>query len=132
MNAALLFIRIASAAVFLYHGSGILFGAFDGPGPARFASFLHAPIVIAYLVGIGQFFGAIGILLGIFTRIAATGIAIIMVGAIYLVHLPHGFDVSHGGLEFAFTMLLISLALAFTGPGLYSVAALLPERLQKL
>lgn len=132
MNAALLFIRIASAAVFLYHGSGILFGAFGGPGPARFASVLHTPIFVAYLVGIGQFFGAIGILLGIFTRIAAAGIAIIMLGAIYLVHLPHGFDVSHGGIEFAFTMLLIALALVFTGPGKFSLAALMPERLQNL
>ena len=132
MNAALLFIRIASAAVFLYHGSAILFGTFGGPGPARFAAFLHVPVVVAYLVGIGQFFGAMGILFGIFTRIAAAGIAIIMLGAIYLVHLPHGFDVSHGGIEFAFTMLLIALALVFTGPGKFSVAALLPERLQKL
>ena len=132
MNAALLFIRIASAAVFLYHGSAILFGTFGGPGPARFAAFLHVPVFVAYLVGIGQFFGAIGILFGMFTRIAAAGIAIIMLGAIYLVHLPHGFDVSHGGIEFAFTMLLIALALVFTGPGKFSVAALLPERLQKL
>jgi putative oxidoreductase len=132
MNAALLFIRIASAAVFLYHGGGILFGAFGGPGPDPFAAFLHVPVTVAYLVGIGQFFGAIGILFGIFTRIAAAGIVVIMVGAIYLVHLPHGFDVSHGGIEFAFTMLLIALALVFTGPGKFSVAALMPERLQKL
>jgi putative oxidoreductase len=132
MNAALLLIRIASSAVFLYHGSSILFGAFGGTGPAKFAAFLHAPVIIAYLVGIGQFFGAIGILLGIFTRIAAAAIAVIMLGAIYLVHLPHGFDVSQGGFEFAFTLLLIALALVFTGPGEYSVAALMPPKLQKL
>jgi hypothetical protein len=41
MNAALLCIRIASALVFLFHGSLILFGAFGGPGPQGFAQFMH-------------------------------------------------------------------------------------------
>ena len=132
MNAALLFVRIACSVVFLYHGSAILFGAFGGPGPAKFAAFIHAPVFVGYLVGMGQFLGAIGILLGVFTRIAAAAIAVIMLGAIYIVHLPHGFDISHGGLEYAFTLLLIALALIFTGPGEYSVAALLPPRMQRL
>ena len=132
MNAALLFIRIACSIAFLYHGSAILFGAFGGPGPSKFAAFIHAPAVVGYMVGIGQFFGGLAILLGIFTRIAAAGIAIIMLGAIYLVHLPHGFDVSRGGFEYAFTMLLIALALVFTGPGAYSLAAAMPSSLRRL
>jgi putative oxidoreductase len=132
MNAALLFLRIATSVVFLYHGSSILFGAFGGPGPAGFAAFLHAPLFLSYLVGIGQFFGAIGILLGIFTRIAAAGIAFIMLGAIFMVHISHGFDLAHGGFEYAFTELLIAMALAFTGPGAYSLAALMPPKLQNL
>ena len=43
VNAALLLIRIASAAAFLYHGSAILFGAFGGPGPREFSSIMHMP-----------------------------------------------------------------------------------------
>ncbi|MBV8817741.1 MAG: DoxX family protein [Acidobacteriaceae bacterium] len=132
MNAALLLLRVASAVVFLYHGSSILFGAFGGPGPAKFAAFMHAPTAIGYLVGIGEFFGGLGILLGVFTRISAACIAVIMIGAIVLVHLAHGFDVSRGGSEFAFTQLLIALALVFTGPGEYSLAAMMPAPLQKL
>ncbi len=38
VNAPLLILRIASAPVFLYHGSAILFGAFGGPGPQGFSS----------------------------------------------------------------------------------------------
>jgi uncharacterized membrane protein YphA (DoxX/SURF4 family) len=55
VNAALLILRIASALAFLYHGSAILFGAFGGPGPQKFAAFLHLPVVVGYLVGLGQF-----------------------------------------------------------------------------
>jgi uncharacterized membrane protein YphA (DoxX/SURF4 family) len=51
VNAALLILRIASALAFLYHGSAILFGAFGGPGPQKFAAFLHLPVVVGYLAG---------------------------------------------------------------------------------
>jgi putative oxidoreductase len=132
MSAALLLIRIASAAAFLYHGSGILFGAFGGPGPERFAAFMHAPGIIGYLIGAGEFFGGLAILLGIFTRIGAACIAVIMLGAVFLVHLPHGFDIGHQGMEYAFTQLLIALALLFTGPGAYSLAALAPPAIRNL
>jgi len=37
---------VASALTFFYHGSAILFGAFGGPGPNRFASAMHAPVAI--------------------------------------------------------------------------------------
>ena len=132
MNAALLLIRIASAAAFLYHGSAILFGAFGGPGPEKFAAFLHAPVLIGYLVGMGQFFGGLGMLLGVFTRIAAACITIIMLGAIFLVHLAHGFDIGHGGFEYVLTQLLIALAILLAGPGTLSLGPKLPPSLQKL
>ncbi len=132
MNAALLFIRIASSVVFLYHGSGILFGAFGGPGPEKFAAVMHAPVILGYLVGAGEFFGGLGILLGVFTRICAACVVIIMLGAIFMVHIAHGFDIGHGGFEYAFTQLLIAVALIFTGPGIYSLAAFMPPNLQKL
>ncbi len=132
MNAALLLVRIAIGLVFLYHGSAILFGAFGGPGPAGFAAGLHMPVAIGYLVGIGQFFGGLGILLGLFTRLSAACIALIMAGAIILVHIPHGFNVSHGGVEYAFTELLVALALVFTGPGEFSLAAKAPPAIRSL
>jgi putative oxidoreductase len=55
-----------------------------------------------------------------------------MLGAIFLVHLPHGFDVSNGGAEYALTQLLLAIAFLFTGPGEYSLASRLPASLQKL
>ena len=131
-DAALLILRIASGIVFLYHGSAILFGAFGGPGPQKFAAFLHAPAVVGYLVGLAQFLGGLAMLLGALLRIGAVCIIIVMLGAIFLVHLPHGFDVSKGGVEFALTQLLIALALLLTGPGRYSLSGILPGGLRRL
>jgi putative oxidoreductase len=131
VNAALLLLRIASALAFLYHGSAILFGAFGGPGPQRFSAFMHMPVVVGYLVGLAQFAGGLAILSGILIRLGAACIIIVMLGAIFLVHLPHGFDVTKGGIEYAFTQLLMALALLITGAGAYSLAPRLPKPLRK-
>ncbi|HEY2352016.1 MAG TPA: DoxX family protein [Candidatus Acidoferrum sp.] len=131
-NAALLVLRIACALAFLYHGSAVLFGAFGGPGPVAFAAHIHVPLAVGYLVGLAQLAGGLAILTGVFIRLGAACVIIVMIGAISLVHLPHGFDVSHGGMEYALTLLLVAFALMLTGPGGYSLAGILPEPLRKL
>jgi putative oxidoreductase len=132
ISAALLLLRIASALAFLYHGSGILFGAFDGPGPQPFAASHQWPIIIAYLVGLAQVGGGLAVLTGIFFRIGAVCIIAVMLGAIFMVHLPHGFNVGSGGAEYALTQLLLAIAFLLTGPGEYSLRWLLPVGAQKL
>jgi len=131
LNAALLLIRIASATAFLYHGSAILFGAFGGPGPRQFSAFMHMPSLVGYLVGLAQFCGGLAVLSGVFIRIGAACILVVMLGAVFLVHLPHGFDIGKGGFEYAFTQLLIALALLICGAGRYSLTFLLPPALRK-
>lgn len=131
-NLALLLLRVACALPVLYHGSAILFGAFGGPGPQGFAAYLHFPGIIGYLVGLGQFAGGLAILLGALQRIGSICIMVVMIGAIYLVHLPHGYDIGKGGMEFALTVLLVALGLLLTGPGDYSLRGILPGPLRKL
>src|SRR6266446_4555417 len=131
ISAALLLLRIASALAFLYHGSGILFGAFRGPGPQQFAAGHQWPVILAYLVGWAQLGGGLAVLTGILFRLGAACITAVMLGAIVLVHLPHGFDVSNGGAEYALTQLLLAIAFLLAGPGGYSLASLLPPWLQK-
>ncbi|SRR6266568_1338302 len=131
INAALLLLRIGSASAFLYHGSAILFGWFAGPGPEQFAVSHHWPPVIAYLVGLAQIAGGLAILSGILFRLGAASLFIVMVGAIFLVHLPHGFDVSNGGAEYALTQLLLATTFLLTGPGTYSLGSWLPSSLRQ-
>ncbi len=132
INAALFLLRSASALVFLYHGSAILFGAFGGPGPQGLSAFLHTPVIVGYLVGLAQFGGGLAMLTGALIRVGAACILVVMLGAIFLVHLPHGFDIGKGGIEYALTQLLIALALLITGGGAYSLAPRLPAALRKL
>jgi putative oxidoreductase len=123
VDAALLLIRIASGLGLLYHGSAILFGAFGGPGLKGFSAFTHLPIAVAFLVGLAQVAGGLAVLTGVLTRLGAASIAIVMLGAILLVHLPFGFDVTKGGMEYALTQLLIALALLIAGAGSYSLGS---------
>jgi len=55
-----------------------------------------------------------------------------MLGAIFIVHLPHGYDIGNGGMEYALTEALLSVALFLTGPGNYSLVSVMPEPLRKL
>ena len=143
INAALLILRIASALAFLYHGSGILFGAFGGPGPQKFSALMHMPVVVGYLVGLAQVGSGLAILSGALIRLGAACIIVVMLGAIFLVHLPRGFDVGdvgvsmlqrriEGGAEYALMQLLVAIALLITGAGAYSLTPRLPKPLRKL
>src|SRR5216683_2788225 len=117
MNLALLILRIACGMAFVFHGSQILFGAFGGPGPERFAAYMHMSATVGYLVGLAQFAGGLAVLTGILFRVGTVCIMVVMLGAIFKVHLPHGYDIGKGGCEYALTQLLIAMALFLTGPG---------------
>lgn len=132
LDLELLIMRLACSLPFLYHRSAILFGAFGGPGPTGFAAFMKMPVIVGYLVGLAQFAGGIAILLGALLRVGAVSVIIVMVGAIFLVHLPHGYDIGRGGLEYALTEMLLALGLLLAGPGKYSLAGILPAPLRKL
>src|SRR5271156_5635978 len=132
LNLELHIMRIACPLPFIYHGASFLFGVFGGPGPHNFAAFMHAPDIVGYLVGLAQFAGGIAILLGALLRVGAVCVIIVMLGAIFLVHLPHGYDIGRGGLEYALTAVLLSVGLLLAGPGKYSLASVLPAPLRKL
>jgi putative oxidoreductase len=132
IDVALLALRIASGLAFLYHGAAILFGMFGGPGPERFAIDHRFPVMLGYVVGAAQVISAIAVLVGAFVRLAAVALIVVMLGAIFLVHLAHGYDVSSGGMEYALTQLLIAFALLLMGAGSYSVASRLPARFKEL
>ncbi len=127
-------IRLALGVIFFAHGAQKVLGWWGGSGfsgtIALFAkNGMSAPLTV--LVMVGEFFGGLGVLVGALTRLAALGPAIVMVGAIFTVHLKDGFfmnwfcqpDRGHG-IEYNLALLAMALSLILTGAGPLSIDAL--------
>jgi putative oxidoreductase len=126
-----LVLRVTLGLVMLPHGAQKVFGWFGGFGFSGtmgfFTSQLHIPAVLAFLVIMAESVGAVMLIIGLVTRFAALGIACVMVGAIWLVHLPNGFFMNWfgkqagEGFEYHLLALAMSVALMIAGSGKWSV-----------
>src|SRR5262245_25275583 len=78
----LLFQRVVLGLVIFPHGAQKLLGWYGGFGysgtMAFFTDTMHIPAPLAFLIIIGESIGAIGLVLGAGTRLAALGIAAVM------------------------------------------------------
>jgi putative oxidoreductase len=125
MAYGILLIRIVVGWTLFAHGVQKLFGWFGGPGPAGTGGFFgglgfRAPLLMAVLAGLGESTGAL-LALGLFTPLAAVGIATVMLMAIWSVHWRNGFFAGNGGYEFPLVLAAAAVAVAATGPGRFSV-----------
>ncbi|CAA6803483.1 MAG: DoxX family protein [uncultured Sulfurovum sp.] len=75
---------------------------------------------LAYVVSMLETLGIVLLILGLFTRQIAFLLACVMVGAIFFVHLTHGFSVANNGIEIPLYYLLFLFVLASYGGGKYS------------
>ncbi len=128
LDAALAVLRVVTGSVFAAHGAQKLFVyGFAGVSGAFGQMGVPMAEVVGPAVGLLEFFGGLALVLGLLTRYASAGLAAVMTGAILLVHLPAGFFLPNGA-EFALTLFGAAVALALTGPGRYSLDALLAAR----
>ena len=73
------------------------------------------------LAGLSETAGGLLIALGLLSPAGTALVLAVMVVAIGSVHLPKGFFVSDGGFEYNLVIMAAVTALAFTGPGAYSL-----------
>lgn len=121
---ALLLLRVALALIFFSHGYPKL--GHSGAAMQGFFVQHDLPGFFVYISGVMEVFGAILLVLGLFTRVAALLLAIEMGVAIWKVHSAGGYLAVHN-YEFPLAMLACCFALASIGAGLLSLDHLLFE-----
>ncbi|NUM79811.1 DoxX family protein [bacterium] len=130
-----LILRITAGMIMLPHGAQKMFGLFGGFGFSATVNFftetMKLPWLIAVMVIVIEFFGAIGLIIGIGTKIWAAGFIAVMLGAIMTTNYPHGFFMNWfgtqqgEGFEYHLLVIGICLALMISGGGKYSADTLI-------
>ncbi len=124
-------LRLILGAVFFAHGAQKMLGWFGGHGfNATMTSFTHnmgIPALFAFLAIAAEFFGGLGLLVGLLGRVAAFGILCNMVVAIVMVSGHVGFFMNWFGTQkgegYEYHLLAIALCVAILvkGSGAFSV-----------
>jgi putative oxidoreductase len=134
-----LVLRLTLGLVMFPHGAQKLLGWYGGFGfdgtMGFFTQQMGMPWLIAFLVIIGESFGSVALLVGFLTRFTAASFGVIMLGAITMVHLPHGFFMNWSGkqqgegYEYHLLVIGIAVALLITGAGRWSADRVIGEKL---
>jgi putative oxidoreductase len=135
-----LILRVMLGAVMFPHGAQKLLGWFGGHGFSGtmgfFTGSMGIPAVFALLVIIAESFGAIGLITGLLTRVAAFGIGCTMVVAAFMLHVQNGFFMNWlgnqkgEGFEYHVLAVAIAVALIVKGGGLWSLDGLVAARIK--
>ena len=121
-DAGKLLLRLTLGVLFLLHGIAKITGGIGGIEKMVVAAGL--PGFFAYGVFIGEVLAPILLILGFYSRISAVIIAINMVVAIALAHAKDLFVIGPQGgwaLELQGMFLFTAIAIAFIGPGRFSI-----------
>lgn len=123
--------RIVLGVILFAHGAQKLLGWFGGPGFANtvqaLTTYVKLPRPVAVLVICTEFFGGLGLILGLLSRLAALGILVTMLGAIVTVHYAYGLfmnwmgDKKGHGVEYHLLVIALSLVVIIKGAGAFSL-----------
>ncbi len=114
-------LRLAVGTVFLMHGGQKLFvyGFHATAGFLGHIGILY-PLAMAVILTLTEFLGGIALIVGLFTRWVAVALAIVMIVALFKVHLHGGFFLPKG-FEYVVTLLAANLCLALAGAGMLAI-----------
>jgi len=126
-----LILRLTLGLILFPHGAQKALGLFGGFGYSAtmnyFTETMHLPGIVAFLVIVIEFVGAIALIVGFASRFWAAMISILMVGIIFSSHLANGFFMNWfgnqkgEGFEYHLLVIGLSLAIVFNGSGKWAI-----------
>lgn len=130
VSAGLLLARLVLGLLMAAHGAQKLFGWFGGHGLAGTAGFFdqlgfRPGRAFALAAGLAEFGGGLLVATGLLGPIGPALIVSVMIVAAVTVHLANGLFAMNNGVEVPLLYAAGATALALTGPGAYSLDALL-------
>jgi putative oxidoreductase len=128
-------LRLSAGIIFAAHGAQKLFAWFGGYGLEATGQWMESiGLSPGYLMALGagsaEFFGGLLLILGLLTRPTAIILAFTMLVAIVSVHLPNGLFISNNGYEFGLALLAISVSIAVSGAGKFSIDMFIADKLR--
>ena len=133
-------VRLMLGIVFFPHGMQKLLGWFGGYGFAGTMGFftdkLGIPALFAFLAIMAEGLGSLGLITGLLTRVAAFGVTINMIVAVYMLHWQNGFFMNWlgnqkgEGFEFHLLVIAMGIALMIRGGGAFSADKVIADSLQ--
>ncbi|HEV8631732.1 MAG TPA: DoxX family protein [Thermoanaerobaculia bacterium] len=130
MDLALFLVRLIVGLAMAAHGTQKLFGWFGGYGIAGTGGFMESigfrpGRLFATAAGLGETAGGLLVALGFLGPVGPALMVLVMIVAALSVHAAQGFFAAHNGVEVPVLYGVVAFALAFTGPGAYSLDAAL-------
>jgi putative oxidoreductase len=124
-------VRIVLGVVYFAHGAQMALGWFGGAGLRStlrvFREHLKMPAPLALLAVAAEFLGGLGLMVGLLSRVAALGIAVVMTVALLAVHRKFGFfmnwfgEKQGHGIEYHVLVLALALVVIIKGAGAISL-----------
>ena len=105
-------LRLAIGVIFIVHG----FGKFGNPGFGGWISSMGIPAEMQVPIALAEFIPGILLIIGVLTRISASILSIVMLGAIFLVKGAANLTGEHG-YEIDLILLASCLVILTAGPG---------------
>jgi len=132
-----LILRVLLGAVFFPHGAQKVLGWFGGYGfsgtMGAFTQQMHIPALFAFLAIAAEFAGSLALIAGLFTRVAAFGIAAVMAVAV-MMHWQHGFFMNWSGaqkgegIEYHLLAAGLALVLIIRGGGKWALDSVIAKK----
>ncbi|GAB3596520.1 Putative oxidoreductase MhqP [Corynebacterium faecale] len=125
-DAALLIFRVVLGIIFVAHGWEKLFISGITQTTGQFSAWgVPQPTLSVWITAVAELLGGAFLVVGLLTTFVAGALALLILAAIYFVHLGTGFFVADNGVEFPLLIIVSLMMIVVFGSGRASIDGVL-------